>query len=77
MDIGARKATALQADDVEARQVGAIAERHAVRNEIVLEPRHAADESVRPDARKLNDRRAAADDGVVADGAMSGKHDVV
>ena len=77
VDVVAREAAPLQADDVEAGQVRAIAERHAVGDEIVLEPRHAADEGVRADARELDDRRAAADDGEVADGAMAGQHDVV
>ena len=43
----------------------------------MLKPRHAADERMRSHARELDDRRSAADDDVIADGAMPGEHDVV
>ena len=39
-----------------------VAERHAVRDEIVLEPRHAAEEGMRADAGELDDGGAAADE---------------
>ena len=70
-------AAPLQADDVEAREIGAIAERHAVGDQIVLEARHAADEGVMADAGVLNDGCAAADDREIADVAMAREHDVV
>src|SRR5262245_56826757 len=43
VDVGAREAATLQPDDVEARQMRAVAERHAVGDEVVLEPRHTAE----------------------------------
>ena len=49
--------------------MGAVAERHAVGDEIVLQARHAAEEGVRADARELDDGRAAAEDGEIADRA--------
>ena len=57
VDVVAREAAPLQADDVEARQVRAVAERHAVGDEVVLQARHAADEGMRADARELDARR--------------------
>ncbi len=59
------------------RKVRAVAERHSVGNEIVLQSRHAADERVRADAGELDHGRAAADDREIADIAVPGQHDVV
>ncbi len=70
VDVLAGEAAALQADDVETGEVGAVAEHHAVGNAIVLQPGKAADEGMRADAGELDHRRAAAEDGVVAHGAV-------
>src|SRR5262245_48510926 len=77
MDVLARKAAPLQADDIETGQVGPVANRHAVGNEIVLQPRHAAEKSVRPDAGELDNRGTTAKDGEIADIAVPGQHYVV
>ena len=47
----AREAAALQADEIEPGERGAIAERDAERDDVVLDAREAADEGVRADAR--------------------------
>ena len=54
-----------------------IAECHAIGNEIVFKPRHAADERVCADAGVLNDGSSAPQDRVIADGRMPRDHDVV
>ena len=77
VNVLAGKTAPRQADDVEARQMRPVAERHPVGNQIVLQARHAAEEGVRADARELDDGRAAADDGEIADRAMARQHDVV
>ena len=48
-----REAAALQADDIEAGERGAIAERHAEGNEVVLDAGQAADERMGADAHEL------------------------
>ena len=41
-----REAAALEADEVEAREIGAVAQRHAIGDHIILDARKAADEGV-------------------------------
>ncbi len=77
MDRFVRKAAPLEADEIETGERGAVAERHAERDEIVLDPGETADEGVRADADELVSGRAAADDGEIADLAMAGEHHVV
>src|SRR4026207_153519 len=50
VDAFAGKAVALQSDDVEAREIGAVAEHHAEGNDILLHSRHAADQAGGADA---------------------------
>ena len=72
-----REAPALQADDIEASERGAIAERKAERDEVVLDARQPADERMRADANELMRGGAAAENGEIADLAMPGQHHVV
>ena len=72
-----RKAAPLEADDIEPGERGAVAERHAERNEVVLDAGEAADKGVRADADELMRRRSAAHDREVADLAMAREHHVV
>ena len=72
-----RKAAPLEADDIETGERGAVAERHAVGDDIVLDPGEAADEGVRADPDELMRRRPAAEDRRVADLAMARQHHVV
>src|SRR5690349_17528116 len=67
MNLLTREATPPQTDDVEAREMGAIPERHSVRNDIILDRRHASDEGMLADPHELMDPGAAADDHEVAD----------
>ncbi len=62
---------------LKARQIRPIAERHSIRDEIVLERRHASQERVRADPRELDDRRTAAEDGEIVNRAVAGEHDVL
>ena len=71
------EAEALHADDVEAGEARTITERHAVRDDIVFDTGEATDKRMVPDAGELVDASAAADDDKVANGTMSGQHDVV
>ena len=73
----ARKAVARQADDVEAAEAGAVADRRAERDDVVLHARHAAHEAVLADAHELMHGGEAAEDDVVADAAMAGERRVV
>ena len=74
---------ALEPDQVETRQAGAVAHGRAVRNDVVLDPGHAADDRVAPDADKLMHASEAADDGpvvhrhVAAQGRVVGHDDMV
>ena len=68
-----REAAPLQADEIEAGERGAVAERDAERDDVVLDPREAADEGVRADADELMRRRAAAENREIADLAMAGR----
>jgi hypothetical protein len=47
---------ALEADDVEPRQIGAVAEHHAEGNDVLLHAGHAADKTIGADAHKLMHR---------------------
>ena len=77
MDRFVRKPAPLEADEIESGERGAVAQRHAERDEVMLEPGEAADEGVRADADELVRRRAAADDGEIADLHVAGEHHVV
>src|SRR5688572_9914124 len=77
MDFLAAETAPAQPDDVEAGQVGPVAQHHAIGNDVVLHSREAADEGVRAVADVLMQAGAAADDGEIADLAMTGEHGVV
>ena len=66
-----RKAPALEADDVEAGEPGAIAERKAKRDQVMLDAGETADERVGSNADELMRGGAAADIGEIADLAMA------
>ena len=72
-----REAAPLQADDIEAGERGAVAERDAEGDDVVLDAREAADEGVGADADELMRGGAAAENGEIADLAMAGQHHVV
>ncbi len=73
----AREAAARQPDDVQAAELGAVADRRAERDHVVLDARHAADETALADAHILVHCRQAAEDGVVVDAAMAAERRVV
>ncbi len=77
VDVLAGKAVALEADNVQPRQIGAVAEHHAEGNDVLLDPGHAADKTVGADAHELMHGAEAAEDGVVADGDMARERGVV
>ena len=77
MDRLARKAAARQPDDVEAAELGAVADRRAERDDVVLHARHAADEPAFADADELVHGREPAEDRIVADAAMSAERRVI
>src|SRR5215207_7460846 len=77
VDLVAGEAAPPHADDVEAGEVRAVADRHPVGNDVLGSRRHAGRESMRADAHELMHADAAAEDGVVADLAMTAEHDVV
>src|SRR4029078_367445 len=77
MDLIAGKAVALEADDVEPRQIGAVAEHHAEGNDLLLPPGHAPDKPIGADAHELMHRAQAAENGVVADGDVARERGVV
>ena len=66
-----REAPALEANDVEAGERGAIAERNSERDEVMLDPGKTADEGVSANANELVDGDAAAQIGEIADLAMA------
>ena len=72
-----REAAALQADDIEPGEAGAVAERKAKGNEVMLDAGETADERVGADANELMHGGAAAQNGEIADLAMAGQHHVV
>lgn len=67
----------LQADDIQPREVGSVAEDAAERNDVAFNPRHAADHCRASDSHELMDRGAAADDRVIADADMTAHQNVV
>ena len=71
------EAATLEADEIEPGERGAIAERDAEGDDVVLDAGQSADEGVRADAHELMRRRAAAQNREIADLAMAGQHDVV
>ena len=77
MDRLVRETPALQADDIEAGEPGAIAERKAKGNEVMLDASKTADKRVGADANELMSGGAAAQNGEIADLAMAGQHHVV
>ena len=77
MDLLARKTAPLQADEIEAGEIGAVARRHAKGNDIFAHRREALDDRLRADADKLVNAAAAAENGVIAYLAMAGEHDVI
>src|SRR5215207_1525 len=77
MDLLAVEAAPLQPDDVEAGEVGAVAERHSVGDHVVLDAGQSAHEGVGADPHMLMNAGSAADDGIIAHRAMAGQHDIV
>ena len=77
MDLIAGKAVALEPDDVEPRQIGAVAEHHAKGNDVLLHPRHATHETIGTDTHKLMHGAKSAEDRVVADGHVTRQGGVV
>ena len=77
VDLLAREAAPAQPDDVEAREMGAVADRHAVRDDVVLDARHAADEGVLADAHELVHGRRRRRGWRSRRSAMAGEHHVV
>src|SRR4029079_7072278 len=71
VDLLAREAFALQSDNIEAAEVGAVANRHAERDDVGGDAGHAADKRVCADADILMHGRESADDGAFADRHMS------
>src|ERR1700722_10120834 len=77
MDRLVGKTPALEADDVEAGESRAVAERKAKRDEVVLDASETAAERVGADANELVNGGAAAQNGEIADLAMARQHHVV
>src|SRR6266851_5675513 len=65
LDLVAREAAALHADDVDAGEPRPVAHHRAIGNDVALDARHAADHRVLPDADELVDRRQPAEDRIV------------
>jgi hypothetical protein len=77
MDRLVGEAPALQADDIEAGEPGAVAERKAKGDEVMLDASETADEGVGPNPYELVNGGAAAQNGEIADLAMASQHHVV
>src|SRR5215831_15673592 len=77
VDLIAWKAMALEADDVEAGQIGAVAEYHSKRNDVFLHARHATDETVGADANELMHGTETAENCVVANSDVAGQSCVI
>ena len=77
MDGFPREAAARQPDDIEAAELGAVADRRAERDDVVLHPRHAADEPAFADPHELVHGRKSAEDHIVADAAMSAERRMI
>jgi hypothetical protein len=71
------EAAALEPDDVEPAELGAVADRHRERNDVVGDAGEAADEGVGADPRPLLHCGKAAEDRVLADLDMAAKRDGV
>src|SRR6185312_4925741 len=67
LDLLAREAAALHADDVEAGEPRPVAHHRAVGDDVALDAGHAADHCVLADADELMHGAEAAEDGIVAD----------
>src|SRR5579875_3423289 len=77
LDLFAREAAALHANDVEAGEPRAIAQDRAVGNDVALDAGDPADHRILADAHELMDGAEPAEDRVVADFHMAGKGRVV
>src|SRR5690348_1128820 len=77
LDFVAGEATALHADDIEARKPRAVADHRAIGNDIAFDAGDAADHGVATDADELMHRRQAAEDGVILDPHVAGERRVV
>ena len=77
MDGFARQAAALEADQVEAGELGMIAERHAVGNDVGVDAGDAADHRALADAAELLNGGEAAENHALADMDMSGERGIV
>ncbi len=73
----ARKAPALQPDDVQSGQSRAVADHHAIGNDVALNAGDAADHRMRADTHELMYRRQSAEERIVADGNVAAKRRVV
>src|SRR6185312_15256314 len=67
LDVVAAEPAALHSDDVEAGQPGAVAHHQPIWDHVALDPGHAADHRVPPDAHELMHRRQPAEDRVILD----------
>src|SRR5205823_1957112 len=83
LDVLAAEATALHADDVQPAEPGPVAHHLAIGDDVALDPRHATDHRMPPDADELVHRREAAEQGVILDhdvarqGRVVGHDDVI
>src|ERR1700685_4363896 len=67
----------LEGDDVDAGEPGAVAERKAEGDEVMLDASETADEGMGADANKLVNGGAPAQNGEIADLAMASQHHIV
>jgi hypothetical protein len=77
VDLLARHASPFHADDVEAIQMGPIAQHHAIGDDVVLDPGEAADHGLLADADELVHGAQAAEIGVVLDFHVAAERGVV
>jgi hypothetical protein len=77
MDGVTGEAAARQPHDIEAAELGAVSDRRAKRDHIVLNSRHPADECALANANKLVHRREATKNGVIANPTVPAKCRVI
>src|SRR6185312_4174703 len=77
LDVVAAEPAALHSDDVEAGQPGAVAHHQPIWDHVALDPGHAADHRVPPDAYELLHRRQPAEDRVILDHHVAAERRVV
>ncbi|KAF1041491.1 MAG: hypothetical protein GAK38_04564 [Xylophilus sp.] len=77
MDILALHTGTLHSDDVQTAEISMVADRTAVRNEIVGQCRHTANKSMMANTRELVNSRTAAENGVMTDFDVATNHNVV